>query len=46
MRYGYESQWFGKDAIRQNTSAVADRLILALARERKVSQLVGLIRMK
>jgi hypothetical protein len=36
MRYGYESAWFGSDAMRQNTSIVAKRLLLALKRERKV----------
>ena len=36
MRYGYQSQWFGEEAIRQNTSTVAQRLLLALRRERKV----------
>jgi hypothetical protein len=36
MRYGYQSQWFGKDAMRQRTSAVAQRLLLALRRKREV----------
>ena len=36
MRYGYESQWFGKEVISQKVSAVAHRLLLALCRERKV----------
>lgn len=36
MRYGYESQWFGADAIRQKASTVASRFLLALKRERKV----------
>ncbi|KAJ9644080.1 hypothetical protein H2199_003948 [Coniosporium tulheliwenetii] len=35
MRYGYESQWFGADAIRQKASTVASRFLLALKRERK-----------
>jgi len=39
MRYGYQSQWFGKEAIRQNTSTVAQRLLLALRRDRKVQSL-------
>jgi hypothetical protein len=39
MRYGYQSQWFGKEAMRQKTSAVAQRLLLALQRKRKVSYL-------
>jgi hypothetical protein len=36
MRYGYQSHWFGKDAMRQRTSTVAQRLLSALKRERKV----------
>ncbi|KAF2176599.1 hypothetical protein K469DRAFT_678515 [Zopfia rhizophila CBS 207.26] len=35
LRYGYESQWFGKNAIRQKASTVAERLLLALKRERE-----------
>ncbi|KAF2138911.1 uncharacterized protein K452DRAFT_233233, partial [Aplosporella prunicola CBS 121167] len=34
MRYGYQSQWFGKDAMRQKASVVAHRLLLALKRKR------------
>ena len=36
LRYGYESAWFGDDAVRQKTSTVADRLLLALRRKREV----------
>ena len=36
MRYGYQSEWFGKGAMRQNASTVAQRLLLALRRKRKV----------
>jgi hypothetical protein len=36
MRYGYQSQWFGEGAMRQNSSTVAQRLLLALRRGRKV----------
>lgn len=36
MRYGYQSHWFGEAAMRQRTSTVAQRLLLALKRERKV----------
>jgi hypothetical protein len=36
MRYGYESKWFGEGAIKQKASTVAQRLLLALKRERKV----------
>ena len=36
MRYGYESQWFGDDAIRQKASTVAQRLLLSLERKKKV----------
>ncbi|KAF2466856.1 uncharacterized protein BDR25DRAFT_267561 [Lindgomyces ingoldianus] len=35
MRYGYQSQWFGKGAMRQNASTVAQRLLLALRRKRE-----------
>ncbi|PSN58929.1 TPR-like protein [Corynespora cassiicola Philippines] len=35
MRYGYESQWFGKEAMQQSASTVADRLLKALKRKRK-----------
>ncbi|OAL45498.1 hypothetical protein IQ07DRAFT_661604 [Pyrenochaeta sp. DS3sAY3a] len=35
MRYGYESQWFGGGAIRQNASTVAKRMLLSLKRLRK-----------
>jgi len=36
MRYGYESQWFERDAIRQKVSTVAVRLLAALKRQREV----------
>ncbi|KAH7119982.1 hypothetical protein B0J11DRAFT_401163, partial [Dendryphion nanum] len=35
MRYGYQSQWFGEGAMRQRVSQVAQRLLLALKRNRK-----------
>ncbi|KAF2475188.1 uncharacterized protein BDR25DRAFT_213496, partial [Lindgomyces ingoldianus] len=35
MRYGYQSQWFGEGAVRQNASTVACRLLLALKRKRE-----------
>jgi hypothetical protein len=38
MRYGYKSQWFGPNAIKQNSSRVAHRLLIALKRARKVKQ--------
>ncbi|KAK7177719.1 hypothetical protein PSPO01_16226 [Paraphaeosphaeria sporulosa] len=41
MRYGYQSQWFGEGAVRQNVSTVAKRLLLALMRKRKVLSLLG-----
>jgi hypothetical protein len=41
LRYGYESGWFGDDAIRQKVSTVAKRFLLALMRERKVSKWLG-----
>lgn len=36
MRYGYQSQWFGEEPIRQNVSIVAPRLLLALKLQREV----------
>jgi hypothetical protein len=39
MRYGYQSQWFGEGAMRQKASTVAQRLLLALRRKRKVQML-------
>ncbi|KAI9666161.1 MAG: hypothetical protein M1821_004096 [Bathelium mastoideum] len=35
LRYGYESAWFGPDAMRQRVSTVAKRLLLTLRRKRK-----------
>ena len=35
MRYGYQSQWFDKDALEQNASRVAPGLLDALKRIRK-----------
>jgi hypothetical protein len=36
MRYGYKSEWFGKQTTQQTVSTVANRLLLALRRKRKV----------
>jgi hypothetical protein len=36
MRYGYESQWFGKEAMQQSATTVAERLLRALKRKREV----------
>lgn len=36
IRYGYMSQWFGNDAIRQNINTVSNRFLRALKRKRKV----------
>lgn len=41
MRYGYQSQWFGKGAVRMNVSTVAERLLRGLHRKRKVRSLYG-----
>ncbi|KAL6712998.1 hypothetical protein ACLMJK_009394 [Lecanora helva] len=35
MRYRYQSQWFGEEAISQKASTVAQRLLLSLRQERK-----------
>jgi hypothetical protein len=37
MRFGYESQWHGKDAVKQRLPTVAQRLLYSLVQERKVS---------
>jgi hypothetical protein len=36
LRYGYESKWYGENAIFQKTSTVAKRFLVTLRRERKV----------
>lgn len=36
MRYGYKSGWFGQDSIKATASSVAQKLLLALRRERRV----------
>jgi hypothetical protein len=36
MRYGYQSQWFGKEIMQQSVSTVAERLLINLKRKRKV----------
>jgi hypothetical protein len=36
MRYGYESAWFGHEAMQTRVSAVARRLLISLRRERRV----------
>ena len=36
MRYGYQSQWFGKEMMQQSVPTVAERLLRALKRTRKV----------
>ncbi|KAF2478346.1 uncharacterized protein BDR25DRAFT_251107 [Lindgomyces ingoldianus] len=35
MRYGYQSQWFGKEPMQQSVTTVADRLLRALRRKRE-----------
>ena len=37
MRYGYSSQWFGKDAIRTKTSDISQAILLDLNEYREVS---------
>jgi hypothetical protein len=39
MRYGYDSQWFGKEAVQLKVPAVAARLLRALQRKRTVQTL-------
>jgi len=43
MRYGYHSQWFGRDALKQTTSSVAPRLLDALKRRRRVHGLLSTV---
>lgn len=38
LRFGYASQWFGKDAINQRLPIVAEQLLRGLAVMRKVWQ--------
>lgn len=40
MRYGYHSQWFGRDALQQNASRIAPDLLDSLKRKRKVIKLL------
>ena len=39
LRFGYESQWLGKDAIKQRLSLVADQLLRGLMESRKVQSI-------
>jgi len=39
MRYGYHSQWFGRDALQQSAFAIAPDLLNALKRKREVIKL-------
>ena len=41
MRYGYQSGWFGRDALQQGAPAVAPRLLDSLKRMRKVCKLIA-----
>jgi hypothetical protein len=41
MRYGYQSQWFGKEMMQQSVPTVAERLLRALKRTRKVRSVFG-----
>jgi hypothetical protein len=41
MRYGYQSQWFGKEIMQQSVSTVAERLLINLKRKRKVRTVYG-----
>ncbi|KAL8981466.1 MAG: hypothetical protein Q9205_003757 [Flavoplaca limonia] len=38
LRFGYESQWLGKDAIQQRLSSVAEQLLRGLMESRKECQ--------
>jgi hypothetical protein len=39
MRYGYQSRWFGEVAVRLKASTVAQRILIALQRQREVQML-------
>ncbi|KAL8833814.1 MAG: hypothetical protein Q9170_004074 [Blastenia crenularia] len=39
LRFGYESQWLGKDAIQQKLSSVAEQLLRGLMESRKFSKI-------
>jgi curved DNA-binding protein CbpA len=39
MRFGYDSLWLGKEAIKTRLSTIANKLLLVLKREREVSSL-------
>jgi hypothetical protein len=41
MRYGYQSQWFGREMMQQSVSSVAERLLINLRRKRKVQTVLG-----
>jgi hypothetical protein len=41
MRYGYQSQWFGQEMMQQSVSSVAERLLRALKRTRKVRSILS-----
>ena len=43
MRYGYESQWFGDDAIKQNITTASDRFFRSLKRDREDTEPLPLI---
>jgi len=36
MRFGYDSMWLGRNPVRTNIRIIADNLLEALTRERKV----------
>jgi hypothetical protein len=40
MRYGYHSQWFGKDAIKTKASNISQQLLFDLKLKRGVSSLI------
>lgn len=36
LQYGYQSAWFGQEAIQTRTTNIAERFGIAVGRERKV----------
>jgi hypothetical protein len=38
MRFGYESQWLGREAVQQRLSLVSDQLLCSLVGSRKVQR--------
>jgi hypothetical protein len=40
LRFGYKSNWFGPDSIKQSVRSAAQRLLTSLKQERKVVKML------